>query len=138
MPFKQLNQTRDISEPKPGFFKVRLAKGGPYVGAQIGRFCHCSINGGDENEMHSWQETCDRYPHLSAMINGEFREKTLSYMATDAIDSLMLFGDMITEAEYDYLIDDRKWAEENAPHLPEAQPRQKVNILDVSLDAMKP
>ncbi len=98
--------TRAIGSPEPGFFKVRNGKAGPWVPARIFRWCHCTINGGDDNWAHAWEDTCDRFPHeLGAEIDGK------------QVDLLRVWhsGREIPEAEYRYLKGDREWCHQHAP-----------------------
>ena len=33
--------------------------------------CQCTVNGGDENTIHDWLTTCDRFPPVVAEQDGE-------------------------------------------------------------------
>jgi hypothetical protein len=61
---------RVFGEPRVGFFRVRVGRRGPWVPASIYRECFCTINGGDEQRRHAWEETCDRFPKLAGEIAG--------------------------------------------------------------------
>ncbi len=103
--------SRAIASPEPGFFKLRLVKGGPWMPAIIYRPCPI--------EWHP--ETCqhiDRWPHLAAEIDG----------MSVSVDRIWTSGRVIPIAEYLYLKADRAWVREWAPHLPEARPEEAMNL----------
>lgn len=110
-----------LADPEPGFFKTRLVRNGPWVGARIFLTpCYCTINGGDDSEEHVWDDTCDRFPtpRLSAEINGRPAN----------MDRVWMFGTDITEKEYNFLMDSAKWDRENDPDSPYVTPDKPVNI----------
>lgn len=109
---------RQRGQAQPGFFKMRLVKGGPWVPARIHRPCHCTINGGLINAAHAWRDTCDRFPRLVAEIAGEDAD----------LWRVWENGRPIPQAEYDHLMRVRSWAETYAPGAPEANPRQAVDL----------
>jgi hypothetical protein len=82
---------RDIAAPRPGWFKMRLVKGGPWLPARIDQDCYCTV--GCE-EAHQWTSACDRHPHLRAVLDG--REVTLERVWTS--------GREISEGEHSYLV----------------------------------
>lgn len=106
---------RPIHQPRPGFFAMRLVKGGAEVGAAIWRGCRCSVNG---PEHHHWRETCDRYPPLQAVINGQ----------EAPVQRVWESGREIDEAEYEYLTRDAEWARQWAPEDPRAKPDQAADL----------
>ena len=112
---------RNIAEPRPGWFKMRLTRGGPWFGAMITDLaCCCTPNGGDENKPHRWRASCDRHTpeKLTGEINGEPAD----------VDRIWTTAREITEAEYRYLVADAEWCRTNAPDAPEARPRQAVDL----------
>lgn len=113
-------QPIDLNRPLTGYYKTKLVKGGPFVPARIFRNCCCTVNGGDDNIGHPWRMSCDRFPQLRAEVDGQARDpfQIWSWVAKHPI----------TEAEFRYMTDMRDWAEENAPALPEADPRTPVDI----------
>ncbi len=112
--------SRMIGMPEPGFFEVKMCKGGVGVSARIWRRCVCTINGPD---AHDWIDTCDRYPHdLTAVINGRERERQ------SAVDWIWLTGRMIERKMYDYLLADAEWCRLHAPDEPRAKPWRPANI----------
>lgn len=113
-------QTRDINDPRPGFFLVKKVRGGPEVPARIHRPCCCTVNGGDDNESHEHQPTCDRFPPLRAEIDGE----------PAPVLRVWLFGRKeISEADYRYRRDVGTWARTHAPDDPAANPDQAVDMM---------
>ncbi len=104
--------TRAIGIPEPGFFQMRQVKGGVFVSAVIYRPCPLEIH----NDA-PWQ-WIDRWPHLKAEIDGQSAD----------VGRVWTSGRRIPIAEYLFLKDDRAWARQYAPHLPEANPRQPVDF----------
>ena len=112
--------TRRIDQPQPGFFSMRLTKGGPLVAARIARECRCTING---EIGHEWRDTCDRYPPLMAEIDGEMAE----------VERVWTSGREITFAEYRFMLADAEWCRQNAPSDPKARPREAVDFRSMPL-----
>ena len=102
---------RIINRPEPGFFKMRLVKGGPWVPALVYRPCPLEMH----PETFQW---IDRVYHLEAEIDG---------MAAN-VDRIWTSGQRITAAEYLYMKADRVWVRQYAPHLPEARPEETMDI----------
>ena len=114
-------RARRIDQPVPGFYRMKRTKGGVWVPVLIWRPCRCTIGG---EEDHAWRPECDRYPPLRALIDSQ-----------ESVDPLPLWTWLhpIAESEYRFLVDDHAWARQNAPNLPEADPKQAVD-----LDAIEP
>ena len=102
---------REIARPRPGFFRVRLIKGGPWVAARI--FQPCPI----EMEPEYWN-VLDRSPSLEAEING----------LPGRVMRIWLSGEEISAAEFHYLLDDAGWCERYAPAEPRANPERAVDV----------
>lgn len=115
-------QSRELGNPEPGLFKIRMVRGGIDVAARISRLCHCTVNGGGGNLAHEWAESCDRYPPLTAEINGRDRPgmKYVWWVWTG--------GRFIGRKTYDYLLADAKWCRDYAPTEPRAKPWRAVDI----------
>ncbi len=109
---------RRIDAPVPGYFVLRLVSGGAQVAGRIHRTCCCTVNGGDAQDAHPWDGTCDRYPRMEAEINGRPAE----------VDRVWTSGQDIDEAEYNYLIADREHARRHRPDSPEANPHQAIDF----------
>lgn len=104
---------RAIASPEPGFFKVRLVRGGPWVAARIFRPCPIEVLVYGE-----WQ-AIDRWPALAAEIDGE----------SCPVDRVWLFGNTITQLEFEVLGAKAGWARAYQPEHPQAKPRERVNRL---------
>lgn len=101
---------RQIDKPRPGFFAMRLVKGGPEIAARI--YLPCPLD----------PEFCgplDRSRHLLAEVNGEEKPDWVYRIWTGARE--------INKAEFHYLRDDAAWCRRFAPHEPRANPRQTIN-----------
>lgn len=73
-----MREPRRIDQPEPGFFKIRLVKGGPWLAARIDR------NG------ELW----------SAWINGRQTAAPSTNHVLAGVEKLWLYGHQITEADY--------------------------------------
>lgn len=102
----------------PGFFTMRLVKGGPLVPARIWRPCHCTINGGLDNEAHDWRPDCDRWHRLEGEAAGK----------PAPVDIIWQFGQFIDQAEFEYLTDVAEWDAHNDAASPHANPREAVDL----------
>lgn len=103
--------TRAIGTPAPGFFRMRQVTGGVWVAALIYRPCPI------EFEPETFQAV-DRHYHLEAEINSKPAD----------FNRVWTSGRRVDMAKYLFLKDDRAWAREYAPHLPEAMPHKPVNV----------
>lgn len=104
-------EPRRIDRPKPGFWLLRLVKGGPDVAACILRLQTRHEPGEPQNQM-------ERSPFLAAFINGE---------PVDLAAVWERRGRAITEAEHCYRVALTDWAIQNAPHEPAARPTEAIN-----------
>lgn len=104
------SKSRMVSAPQPGFFKLRLVKGGPWVPARI-----FEIPAVDPITS----ETLDRPQMLNAEIDG----------APVDVDRVWLFGYPIDQKEFDFLSATSRWARDFAPDEPAAKPREKMDPL---------
>jgi hypothetical protein len=119
---------RQVGRPEPGFFKLRLVKGGPFVGARI-------EYGPTRDPLTG--EPLDRSWHYAADING-FVDQNPRPEPNDDVWKVWEFGQRIDEAEYRFLIADREWAAKHAPELPEATPRKPVDLRQIPIPFLKP
>ena len=103
--------------PRSGFWLCRLTKGGPQVACAIVRRA-CPHEPGDPSNI------MERSPTLVGFIDGE--EVHPSRVPWP-------FGTVITESEYRYRIADAAWARTHAPHLPQAKPRERIDLLKTAL-----
>lgn len=109
---------RDVTRPEPGFFLIRLVKGGPKVAARIThKPARDPLTG----------ETLDRSPWWAAEINGEPAGEP-SIQPTDEVLRIWHYGEPVTEDEYRYQLADAQWCAAHAPHEPKANPRRSVDL----------
>jgi hypothetical protein len=98
----------------PGFFRVRLVRGGPFVPARL------------------WVEDGERDPDT-----GELLSDVLTLLEVDGkrVDPFApgytLMGEPISEAEYRYMTKAAAWDRQYAPSAPAANPDQPVNVRTV-------
>jgi hypothetical protein len=109
---------RQVGKPEPGFFKLRLVKGGPLVGARI---THGPTIDPDTGE------TLDRSPFYAGEINGK-PDPDPRPEPSDAVWKIWEHGERIGEDEYRFLIADRAWVAQHEPHRPEANPTKPVDL----------
>ena len=105
-------QRRVLSAPEPGWFSMRLVKGGPLVPARLFRGAAVDPETG---------QPLDRSPVLLAQIG----DRVPSSDPGD-IERVWL-QHPIPEAEYHHLMRVLAWAKARAPDAPEAKPRRPIN-----------
>ena len=106
-----MSEPRVIDQPQPGFYFTKLVKNGPRVPARIWI----------EAERHGPRDDAGKYL---------VREVIRCKVGDDLIDAMQAWPSLrpITEAEWKYLDAAREWARDYAPHLPEARPREAINL----------
>ena len=113
-----------IWPPLPGFYAMRLVRGGPRVAVRIW-FGSPVIDGEEQDRAPGWRCEIDgRTDHLEKDDTG-YRcrvplgvERAWPFCAKDPV----------TEAEYAYLVAHAEWAREHAPEHPKANPRESVDF----------
>ena len=96
---------------------LRVSGGRRWVAARIHRTCHCTIHGGDDSTPHPWRESCDRYPHLVAEIDGE----------PASIERVWTARREIKQHEFDYLTAVSRHIEEHEPDAYDADPYKPID-----------
>jgi hypothetical protein len=99
--------TRRVDLPEPGWFKLRLVKGGPYVPAMITR------------EWGQWGAIIDGQP------GNIFAPDPV--LATDVF-RIWHSGIRIEHAEYLHMLEVSRWAKEHAPDDPAADPTKPISL----------
>lgn len=108
---------RHASQPEPGYWLVRLVKGGPRVPAAI-RIVHTTREPGEESNR------MDRSPFIAAFIAGD---------PVSIDDVWHRRGEPITEADYNFRVADVRWAQQHASDEPQTQPRKKIDLMQAKL-----
>lgn len=121
---------RPIDDPKPGFFKKRLVKGGPFVGARLVYGPPRDPETGGIMEERSWM--------WEAWENGRLVRAPSPDPLHAGAFQIWLSGTAIDEAEYRFLVADAEWARAHAPGEPIAQPTKPVNLADLPPDHFLP
>lgn len=115
--------TRAVDEPRPGFFRIRLVKGGPWVAARIEhRPSRDPLTG----------ELLDRSPLWRVTIAGEELPASPDPLRA-GVFRVWHSGQPISESEYRYLTARREHAIRYEPDLPEAAPRERIDLLSMPL-----
>lgn len=105
-----------IADPQPGHYRTRLVRGGVWVGVRI------------------WWEDGIRCTETGDLLSDQILRAEIDGRAVDPHDAWLRCADEpIPEAEYLWLIADRRHARDWRPNDPEATPRAPVN-----LNAIKP
>lgn len=122
--------SRPVDDPKPGFFRMRLVKGGPFVGAEIrhGAPRDPETGGIMEERSFMWE----------TIIDGKLARDPSPDPAQAGVFRVWLSGEQITEPEYRFLVADAKWARQHAPDDPIAQPTKPVTLADLPPDHFLP
>ena len=103
--------------PQPGFYKLRLVRNGPFVGAVI--FLPCPMVPVDPMiDPAEWCQPLDRSRFIQALVDGKPWDP----------NKVWIFGRIITESEYRYLIDSATWDRTYQPDSPAATPRKAVDL----------
>jgi len=98
----------------PGWFAVRQVRRGPEVALQVQHQPTPDPTTGEIN----WER-----PHIwTYTLGGKIVHEDMARCPR------IWIGREIDQAEYDFLLADRHWAAENAPHTPEAQPDQAGDL----------
>lgn len=112
-----------VGEPVPGFYRVRLVRGGLFVGVRIW-FGQPIIDG----------EVQDRSPRLCVEVDGktdriEYDDggAQIGHTPLD-VHEVWPFVTPITEREFDFLARRRTWATDHDPDHPAANARKPVDL----------
>ena len=124
-------ESRRVDVIVPGHYEVRLRKGGPPVGARIAFMAPDDPITGeplDRSYRHRlWiggrEVQNDGTPSGVNPATGRWRRGFL-----DVLWNTALHCTPIDETRYRYLVSVHEWAVQHAPHRPEANPRQRVNL----------
>lgn len=118
--------TRRIDTPRPGWFVVKLVKGGPPVPALIFRPCpmvlplpvpDCYEDG--EPGPEDWCRPCRaHWRPLEARINDDWAP----------VDRVWTSGREIDRGEYEFLMADYRWARQHAPSDFRANPDRAIDV----------
>lgn len=98
---------RKSDTPEPGFYLIRLTRGGPWVGAQI-----------THDDADGWR----------AMIDGIWSGPSNDPWLVSGLETIHWYGRASTESEVKYRIGLKRWAEIHAPDAPAANPTKAVNL----------
>ena len=99
-----------VDDPRPGFYKMRLVRGGPWVAVMIWV---------DDPTDELTGEPLDRPPMLRALVDEVERDPYEVWTSCA--------GRPIPHEEYVYLLEMRHYATEHRPDLPDAAPRDPVD-----------
>lgn len=99
---------RAINQPEPGYFLMRLIKGGPHVPAQICR-----------NDSGVWW----------AVVNGQGHAAHTDPALAPLVFTIWHSGQEIDRATYEHRLKLKEWAEKHHPDHPAAKPREKIDRL---------
>lgn len=116
-----MRNARRIDRVSPGWFRMRMVRGGPFVAARI--FLPCPIVPCDPDiDPFEWCRHYDRSRQYLAEIDGE------------AADVMRVWtgAETIRQAEWQYLTDAANWDRVFSPASPAANPRKPVNLRQVA------
>ena len=108
---------RQMLRPEPGYWLIRLVKGGPECPACI-QYEQTKFEPGNPSNC------MDRSSILTARINGEIVRWERVWHTR---------GRTIDKAEHDFRVADGDWAAANAPDEPMADPTRRIDHLQVPL-----
>lgn len=110
----ELERRARIYCDKPGLFATKLVKGGVEVALKV---LH------EPPRDPETGEPLDRSFYWSVYEDGR-----LVFGPELTPCPRLYIGRAIEQWEYDFILDDHAWARANAPHLPEANPRQALDL----------
>lgn len=120
----EVRPSRQLDDPKPGYFKTKLVRGGPLVPAEI-RF------GQDP-------EAPDRSPLWEALINGKHVRTPSPDPVQAGVFRIWESATPISREEFRFLTDDTEWCLEHAPNDPQANPERRASTLSLPLNFFRP
>ncbi len=110
---------RQLLHAMPGYWRLRLVKGGPLVAACI-RWVHTVAEPDDpENDMAD-----TRSPFLAAFVNDKPVELDRVWHSK---------GEPIDEPTYRFMVAEAAWTTEYAPLEPAARPTEPVNLRQIPI-----
>lgn len=115
-----MTQPREISKPRPGLFKLRLVRGGPWVAARIVHMAARDPVTG---------EALDRSPLWSAYVNDELLAEPSPDYVEAKVNRIWEYGRPIDLAEYKFLLAQHRHAARYEPNHPAADPRRAIDPL---------
>jgi len=108
-----------FEDPQEGYYRRKMVRNGPWVGVHIARHCVCR-----QHPRHVWNDDCDRYPHITALLQGTLLEDA-------EIQWTYCRSNEVTKEEYDHLIKLQDWAEEHAPDDPYAKTTLPIDHMKI-------
>ena len=101
----------NINEPQEGFYRRRLVRGGPWVPARI----WWEYGEVDQESGHKMDDDV-----LHCLVNGRRRDPYREW--------LWLAKEPITEAEFNFMVDDAAHAKAHRPNDPKATPGKPIDV----------
>ena len=113
-----MTATRAIDAPRPGYFAMRLIRGGPRVAARLYLPCPMTPAGPDSDAgAADWCHAADRCRHLQAEVDGK----------PARVLRVWTSGRPVTAAEFAFLSADANWVRAHQPAGPKANPTAPVD-----------
>lgn len=107
---------RKDGQYQPGFYKIRLVRGGVWVPAEIRYEAPTDPDTG---------EALDRSHIHIPYINGQVKDGD---DAVKWLDRINVYGQVITENDHDRMVATVDWAKKSAPDLPEANQNRRADL----------
>jgi hypothetical protein len=102
------------------YYRARLVGAGPYVGVMVWRGLPF-VDGEEVDRSPRWQALVGTEKTARAILMGD--ELPIE------VDGVTLRNlERISEQDYQYLVAHADWAKQHAPSMPDASPRQKVDL----------
>jgi hypothetical protein len=114
-----IDQTRLVGHPEPGWYRVRLVRGGPWVPARIVL----------EPTPDPWfpENPMDRPCYWSTVVNGEPSKLTEIVPGKD-VWRIHEWGERIDKETYDLMVEQAAWDKRYDPASPLANPDKRVDL----------
>jgi hypothetical protein len=121
-----MSDSRRIDTVNPGFYRVKLVRGGPFIAARI-------VITDDMIEVsHHGHPAHFRLP-VPAYFDLVVEQTTLGQADKHPLTRVSWFGQRISEGEYRYLIHMHEWAKAHAPDHPMADPTKPIHVAGIAV-----
>lgn len=118
---KHARELRDITRPETGYYKLRMKKDAPEVGARIIL----------APRHHAWDDGPSDWFWWHGEINNR-PDPDAGPMISPNVLKVWIDGTRITIIEYDYLIQVRAWDKTYRPLSPGANPERRIDLNKLS------
>ena len=118
---RDLIEKMDIALVRPGYWKLRLVRSGPFVPARIWLCDHEPFN--EDNTLDRWP-----IPFPAGEVAGQWVDPREIWLRVIGDSVIWKRVEPIDERVFKWMMKDMSWAKEYAPDDPIANPRRPANL----------